>query len=88
MLRVSKTHVIDQATLREYWHIQSRTGATTLSELYATVTLYAKDVFRFERKSRPSKGLMLSITPYVQVVHIGFEPMLKASEAFVIIQLH
>ena len=34
--------MIDQATLQGYWHIQSRTGATTLSELYATVTLYAK----------------------------------------------
>ncbi len=34
--------MIDQATLQDYWHIQNRTEATTLSELYATITLYAK----------------------------------------------
>ena len=44
----------------------------------------SKDVFRVERKSKPSKGLMLSITPYVQVVHTGFAPMSFASEANVL----
>ncbi len=78
--------MIDQATLRDYWHVQNRTGATTLSELHATITPHAKDISRFERESKASKALMLSVTPYVQVVHARFELALKVSETSVIDQ--
>lgn len=81
--------MIVQATLQDYWHIQSRTGATTLSELYATVTLYAKGHTRIRIEIQGFEDPdVIQVTPYVQVVHTGFEPVFKASEAFVIIQLH
>lgn len=87
MLKVSKTSVIDQATLQEYWHILNRTGTATLSELHATITPYAKGRTRIRIEIQGFENPdVVQVTPYVQIVHARFELALKVSETFVISQ--